>query len=98
MSISDLMNKDKSAANIVLYDGIIATTPADLDTEVEVRLPAYDRNLRFGPAPWMPRVAEGGSGIEVVRPSRGDPCVVGFAETTGPGTPKLWVLAWESNG
>lgn len=94
-SPSDLMNRGRTAAHIVLYDGVIASSPATLDEKVEIRIPAFDRSLRFGPAPWMPRVREGVSALEVVRPSRGDPCVVGFAESTGAGTPELWVLAWE---
>jgi hypothetical protein len=93
-SVSELLNRGDSAAKIVLYDGVIASTAYSLDDEVEVTIPAFDRNLRHGPAPWMPRVDEVGSELVAVRPSRGDPCVVGFAETTAPGRPKLWVLAW----
>ena len=86
MSIADLMRTASSPVG--LFEAIIAEDAASATDEVEVLIPAFDSDLAWGPAPWMPR------SVAPNFPSQGDRCVVGLAETEQAGTPEVWILAW----
>lgn len=87
MSWVDLLRHEKPV--IRLYEGQIATEPETVNDKVEVVIRAFDQNLLWGPAPWQPRVDDGG---DTILPVEGDRCVVALAETEDPGTPEIWVL------
>ena len=78
--------RDNSGVRPQLYDGIIAEDAPDENTKIEVIVSAFDKELVWGPAPWMPR---GG-----VLPIEGDRCIIGLATTEDPGTPSIWIVAW----
>lgn len=80
----DLFASPQLRAN--LYEGEIAVDATGMDDQVEVIVPAFDKQLKWGPCPWMPR--------ESAIPQKGDRCVVGLAETPGSGMPAPWILAW----
>lgn len=65
------------------WHGIIAGDPDD--GLVEVVLPAYSVNLKFGPCPYMAKPADG----PPVEPSRGDKALVVFDDKNDP-----WVAVW----
>lgn len=65
----------------VLCDGVIASPP-DADGLVEVTIPGFADDLRFGPCPYNPR----GAG----EPLRGDRCLVAFDDNGDP-----WVVSYE---
>lgn len=92
MSWGELLDRGRSDS--FLYEGIIAQDAADVHDQVLVTVLAHDKEQTWGPMPWMPRVASDGS---VVIPREGDRCVIGAAATDEPGTPALWIIAWEAN-
>ena len=87
---AELLDKRGSKGSL-LYEGIIDQDAPDVGTMVRVRVLAFDQELTWGPAPWMPRVDAGG---DTVLPQEGDRCIVGMADTDDPGTPEIWILAW----
>jgi len=89
VSWASLLRDHETASG--LFEGEIAgdaTGPAD---KVPVTLQAFDRNQRFGPAPFAPMVDAIGA---VLLPNRGDRCVVALAETDEPGEPEVWIIGW----
>lgn len=66
-----------------------ASSPTD---EIELIVPAFSREKRWGPCSFMPRVDEAG---ETVLPSAGDPCAVALFETGDPGMPESIIVWWE---
>jgi hypothetical protein len=90
MGVADLL-RDRKSSGSLLYEGIIDEDADTVSDMVRVRVLAFDKQLTWGPAPWMPRVDEAG---DAMLPSRGDRCVVGLADTDDPGTPEIWILAW----
>lgn len=77
-----------------VYEGRITEDAPDVQTPVEVVLPAFDPDLKFGPAPWSPRmILEAGEPV-MEMPQRGDRCVVALAETEDPGEPEVWIVEW----
>lgn len=89
MRLADLKNPPSSP--VVLYHGIIAKGATSVNDLVEVTIPAFAPDQKWGPASFQPRVASGGG---PVLPAKGDPCCVGLAETEEPGAPTVWILAW----
>lgn len=89
MSWVELLRREAPAFRI--YEGEIATDANDVSDLVEVTIEAFDRNLLWGPAPWMPRVDDLGN---TMYPAEGDRCVVALAETVDPGTPEVWIIGW----
>jgi hypothetical protein len=87
--LADLKNPVSSQT--VLYHGTIAEDASSVDDLVEVTIPAFDRNQKWGPASFMPRVDDDG---DTVLPSKGDPCCVGLAETEEPGAHSVWIISW----
>jgi hypothetical protein len=84
------------------YGGTIAETASGVADEIQVLLDGWDPSMRIGPAKWMPRVqpytinvAQGDEATDeftvaqVVLPSRGDACLVGFDDQHRP-----WILVW----
>lgn len=74
-----------------LYEGTINEDASSLTDEVTVIVHAFDRETKWGPAPWMPRVS---SGVALVMPQQGDRCIVALAETEDPGEPEVWIIGW----
>ena len=64
------------------WRAIVATSASDTDDKVEVVIPDFDRELRWGPCRWMQRDITS-------RPERGDLCLVLFDNRNEP-----WVIAW----
>jgi hypothetical protein len=89
MGIADLHNRESSPSG--LYEAIIVGNPASVTDEIEVTIPAFDPQLKWGPMPWPSRVDDAGA---TVYPSDGDRCVVVLAETDEPGTPEPWCVGW----
>jgi hypothetical protein len=73
-----------------LYEGIINEDAPDTGTMIEVIVPAFDKELTWGPCPWMPR--EDG-----VLPVEGDRCLLGLGTTGNAGEPTIWIVAWWPN-
>jgi hypothetical protein len=94
-SPSDLVSGKRSSDDLVLYAGHFAEDASSVDSQLEVVIDAFDPDIKWGPAPWMPRITDGGS---TVIPEEGDRCVVGLAESEIAGTAEVWVLAWWPNG
>ena len=74
-----------------LYEGVIAQDASSVNDLVPVTIPAFDDELEFGPAPFMPRIDDDNL---VDLPAEGDICVVALAETDTPGEPSVWILSY----
>lgn len=81
MSTFDALPGRESLSGIAWY-AIVATNATDLSDSLEVTIPAFDRNLRFGPCRWQSRDA-------VTLPARGDEALVIFDDRKQP-----WIIAW----
>lgn len=81
---ASLQTKERAekSAKTNLYEAVIATTPADTEEKVMVKLPTFNR--REGPCPWTPR-----AGAAQETPQRGDRCIVAITDTNEP-----WVIGW----
>lgn len=75
-----------------VYEGVIAQDAANVNDKVLVTVLAFDEQLTWGPAPFMPRVDDAG---DVELPQDGDRCVVLLAETDDPGEPAVWILGYD---
>lgn len=62
--------------------GKIAKAPTDITDTLEIVLPDFDEQLRWGPCRWQSR-------DDVSLPKRGDSCLVLFDNRNKP-----WVVAW----
>lgn len=89
MPVADLLNRESSPGP--LYEGIIVASVGSVSTQIEVIIPAYSSNLKWGPMPWNPRVNDAGA---TIYPSAGDRCLVALGEDEDPGTPTEWCVAW----
>jgi hypothetical protein len=65
-----------------VWQGKIATAPTDFAQRVQVIIPDFDAELRWGPCRWQAR-------DEVSFPVVGDSCLVIFDNDREP-----WVVAW----
>jgi len=75
-NLSDLFpTSDTTTLPTPVVKGIIATTPAALETTVEVTIPSYDRTLRWGPCKFNRNITAAGV---VQSPVRGNDCLVIF--------------------
>lgn len=81
MSVFDDIPRPASLSGTAWY-AIVATNATDLSDSLEVVIPAFDKNLRFGPCRWQSRDA-------VSLPARGDEALVVFDERKQP-----WIIAW----
>jgi hypothetical protein len=88
----ELLRRQKPTIRI--YEGMIAQDALNENDRVLVTVLAYDKELTWGPAPFMPRATAGG-GVDL--PQEGDPCVVVLAETDSPGEPSVWILGYTTN-
>lgn len=68
--MTNLYERDTTGSFRGLWRGVIATDASSKDDTVEVTIPSFDPNLRFGPCHWMDR---GGS-----LPERGNICKIMF--------------------
>lgn len=82
----DLLPPQAADGGLRLFEGEVAVTVTDPTAGVEVTIPAFNADLTWDPAPWMPRGED--------LPAKGDRCLVAFAETDDPGEPEVWVVAW----
>lgn len=89
MAIRDLHNKESSPGP--LYEAIIVGDPTSVLDEIEVVIPAFHSDLKWGPMPWPTRVNDAGV---TVLPVHGDRAIVALAETDEPGTPEPWCVGW----
>ncbi len=96
-SPADLHNSRSSSPSndLVLYAGHFSEDADDTSSQIEVTVDAFDPDINWGPASWMPRVDDDGN---TVLPQKGDKCAVGLAESEIAGTPEVWVRAWWPNG
>lgn len=85
-AVANLFNRESSSNTV--FDGIIMKNVLSISDLASVIVPAFDPNLEFCRAPWMPR------GDLVTLPAKGNRCVVALAETDHPGTPEPWIVAW----
>lgn len=90
-SWTELLRGRGNGGSSMLYEGVIAQDASDVTDPVLVTVLAFDKQLTWGPAPFMPRVDDDGA---TVLPADGDRCVVGLAATDSPGTPEVWILGW----
>lgn len=67
MSVRDLHTPDRPRPGG--YEAVVAVAAAAVDDKIEVVIPGFDPDLRYGPCAWNPR--PGGP-----LPQRGDPCLV----------------------
>lgn len=81
MSVFDGIPMRETLSGTAWY-ATIATNAIDLSSSVDVTIPAFDKNLRFGPCRWQSRDATS-------LPARGDECLVIFDDRKQP-----WVVAW----
>lgn len=89
MSWVELLRREQPGFRI--YEGVVASDADDVSDEIEVTIEAFDKNLKWGPAPYMPRIDDTGA---PVYPVEGDRCCVVLAETVDPGTPEVWIIGW----
>jgi hypothetical protein len=68
-----------------IFEGIFAENAATVDSMLEIIIPSFDLNQRWGPCPWTPRPTDGGIDL----PSRGDRCLVALDDNGNP-----WVIGW----
>lgn len=77
--------RDLLAPNILgqgAHYATVAENAVDFTDEIEVILPDFDDNMRWGPCRWQSRDAIG-------LPKRGDECLVMFDNRNQP-----WIVAW----
>lgn len=77
----------------MLYSGAVARDVANVHDQVMVTVVLFDKEIMWGPMPWMPRVDDAGL---TVLPQEGDPCIVALAATDEPGTPDEWMIGYWS--
>jgi hypothetical protein len=74
-----------------LYEGVIKQDATSVNDLVLVTIAAFDEDLTWGPAPFMPRVDDDNL---LDLPQEGDLCVVGLAETDTEGEPSVWIISY----
>jgi len=79
MSIYDDLPERETLDGV--WRAIIATPAASANDPVFVTITAFDNKHRFGPCRWVTK--------EAILPSRGDDCLVVFADDQRP-----YVIAW----
>lgn len=83
----DDLRPGRTPARTGPFPGRFADSASDPGDELRVIVPAFNRQIAFGPAPWAPRVDASG---DPVYPTRGDRCLVAIDSAGDP-----WVLMWE---
>lgn len=86
--LSDLFPQEASGRSVVCK-GLIATTPTGNETTVQVTIPSFDSNQRWGPCKFQYHINLNNS---VQSPVRGDECLVVFDEGR-----EAQLLTWWSN-
>lgn len=91
-SAADLVPRSRppgieDVAGYVLVPGVVARDPQTVDEPLWVRIPSFDADHEFGPAPWQPRIV---SDSEFGFPTRGDRCLIAVSEIGED----PWVVNW----
>ena len=86
-------DRERRPEHRTLWFGTIAEDVANDSEMAFVILPEFSEKLKWGPCRWMPRTEMTGIGpgtaAAVVKPLKGDECIVAFDNRRQP-----WILAW----